>query len=103
MCERNWKDHFLTHTKKRIRLRKRRAEMLVSVMCNRRAPKRAQLLPDEQYNWIGADGEDDSDGEDVDMALMESASMFDEEDESMNWDLEELDARILDMTAASCF
>lgn len=103
MCERNWKDHSLTHTKKRNRLSKTRAEMLVSVMSNRRALQRAKLLPVEQYNWVGADGEDDSDGEDVDMTLVESSTLFDGEDESMNWDLEDLNASVLDTNAATCF
>ena len=111
MCERNWKDYSIVHTKVRNRLGKRRAERLLSVRANSRALEHARLVPEGQYNWVGpsADGElgeiDDSDGDLVDELLVDSglSAFADEEDEVMGWDLGELDPSVLDMHAASCF
>lgn len=110
-CERNWKDHAHTHTKDRNRLSKKRVEKLVSVKANSRARERAKVLPEAEYNWVGSlpDGEeveeDDSDGEEVDISLVDSGQgMFaGNDDETLDWELEELDPSVLDANAASCF
>jgi hypothetical protein len=81
-CERNWKDFSCTHTAVRNRLSKTRAETLEYVKGNRRALERAQMLPEEQYNWVGADIKaeiDDSDGESVENYMF--GGSIDSEDE----------------------
>jgi hypothetical protein len=109
-CERNWKDHAVTHTKGRNRLGKRWAEKLVGIKANGRALGHAELLPESEYNWVGCAPsgdiaeEVDSDGDVVDETLVESgAVLFDDAaDETMSWELGELDPSVLDVNAASC-
>jgi hypothetical protein len=97
-CERNWKDLSCTHTRVRNRLSKGRAEKLVFVKGNRRALERTRMLPEEQFNWVGADVEaelDDSDGESVDDMVLDIPSDSDDEEEIADSILDEVTTRIL--------
>jgi hypothetical protein len=83
-CERIWKDLSCTHTAVRNRLSKTRAEKLVYVKGNRLALEQARMLPEEQYNWVGADIKaeiDDSDGESVEYFIFEGGMDSEDEDD----------------------
>jgi hypothetical protein len=96
VCEHNWKDLSATHTAKRNRLSKERAEKLVFVKGNRRALKCACLLPANAYNWGGADGgDDDSGGEDVGDEFMWAASSEEEDDDVIEAAIDDMPANVL--------
>jgi hypothetical protein len=82
--DRNWKDLSCIHTAGHNRLSKTRADKVVYVKGNRRALERARMLPEEQYNWVGADIKaeiDDSDGESVEYFIFEGGMDSEDEDD----------------------
>jgi hypothetical protein len=73
----------------------------VLVKGNRRALKRARLLPENAYNWVGADeGEDDSDGEDVGKEFLWAADSEEEDDDVFDAAIDDVPASVLSGNAA---
>jgi hypothetical protein len=96
-CERSWSAHGLIHTKLRNGLTVSKLEKLVHVSTNLKEMARPKFLSESEYNWVGAEECDDSDGEEIDPLAIEG--MVDEDGEVDPLALQDMDASCLDSTA----
>ena len=99
VCGCSWKDLSRFQTRGRSQLSKQRAELLQYVKGNKRALARSKALP-EQYRWVGiegnADAEDDSNGGDVDVLVLDG---IEDEEEIAPWAVDDLSVNVLDRSA----
>jgi hypothetical protein len=72
-------------------------EKLVHVSTNLLEMARRKILSESEYNWVGAEECDDSDGEDMDPVAIEG--MGDKDGEVDAVALQDMDASCLDSTA----
>jgi hypothetical protein len=95
-CERSWSAQGLIHTKLRNCLSVTKLDKLVHVSTNLKEMAKPKFLSESEYNWVGAEDCDDSDGEDMDPVTKEC--MLDEDGEVDPIALQEIDVSCLDST-----